>query len=143
MIFNPILFGVSGLAYFISGGRRGQQKCPTLVFSKLEMVWQLSLTHNEAILCQVKINCEFSKWRIIFDDVSITLRNTVKFTIFWYTLLTGVAHLTPIFKKMVFSSKHNMEMTKNEKLLKKTKKKFSGIFFDMTSSKKGRGSGLS
>ena len=32
---NPILFGVSGVAYFIWGGG---QKCPTLVFSKLEMV---------------------------------------------------------------------------------------------------------
>ena len=46
-------------------------------------------------------------------------------------------------KKMVFSSKHNMEITKSEKLLKKTKKKFSEIFFDMTSSKKERSLGLS
>ena len=36
-----------------------------------------------------------------------------------------------------------MEMTKSEKLSKRTKKKLSEIFFDMTSFKKGRGSGLS
>ena len=41
-------------------------------------------------------------------------------------------------KKMVFTSKHNMEMKKSEKLLKKKKKNFSWIFFDMTSSNKGR-----
>ena len=34
-------------------------------------------------------------------------------------------------------------MTKSEKLLKKTKKKFLGIFSDMTSSEKRRGSELS
>ena len=44
---------------------------------------------------------------------------------------------------MVFTSKHNMEMTKSEKLLKKTKQNFFGIFSDMTSSKKERGSELS
>ena len=44
---------------------------------------------------------------------------------------------------MIFTSKHNMEMAKSEKLLKKkTKKKFWGIFFDMISSEKERGSGL-
>ena len=43
---------------------------------------------------------------------------------------------------MVFTSKHNMEMTKSEKLLKKNGKKIFGFFFDLTSSKKGRGSGL-
>ena len=59
------------------------------------MVWQGNLAHIEAILCQVKINCEFSKWWIIFDDVSTTLRNTVKFTIFWYILLTGVVQSSP------------------------------------------------
>ena len=32
-------------------------------------------------------------------------------------------------KKMVFTSKHNMKMTKSEKLLKKMKKKFFGDFF--------------
>ena len=47
-------------------------------------------THVEAILCQVKSKCEFSKWQIIFDDISTTLRITVKFTIFLYMLLTGV-----------------------------------------------------
>ena len=45
---------------------------------------------------------------------------------------------------MVFTSKHNMEMTKSEKLLKKkTRKKNFGIFSNMTSFKKGRGSRLS
>ena len=34
-------------------------------------------------------------------------------------------------------------MTKSEKLLKKTKKKFLGTFSDMTSSEKRRGSELS
>ena len=43
---------------------------------------------------------------------------------------------------MVFTSKHNMEMTTSEKLLKKRKKNWGGIFSDMTSSKKGRGSEL-
>ena len=43
---------------------------------------------------------------------------------------------------MVFTSKHKMEMTKSEKLFKKTKNKFSRIFFDMTLSKKELGSGL-
>ena len=44
---------------------------------------------------------------------------------------------------MVFTSKHNMKMIKSEKLLKKKKrnKKFAD-FFDMTSSKKVRGSEL-
>ena len=44
---------------------------------------------------------------------------------------------------MVFTSKHNMKMKKSEKLLKKKKrnKKFAD-FFDMTSSKKVRGSEL-
>ena len=54
------------------------------------------------------------------------------------------SHNTYFQKKMVFTSKHNMEMTKSEKIIeKKTKKKISGIFFDMMSSKKGRGSGFS
>ena len=59
------------------------------------MVWHWNLAHIEAILCQVKINCEFSKWRIIFHDVSTTLRQTVTFTIFWYILLTGVVQSSP------------------------------------------------
>ena len=59
------------------------------------MVWQWNLAHTEDILCKVKINCEFSKWWIIFDDVSTTLHNTVKFTIFWYILLTGVVQSSP------------------------------------------------
>ena len=46
-------------------------------------------------------------------------------------------------KQMVFTNKRNMEMTKSEILLKKTENKFSGIFFDITSSTKGRVSGLS
>ena len=44
---------------------------------------------------------------------------------------------------MVFTSKHNMEMTKSEKLLKKNEIKNFVVFFDVTSTKKGRGSGLS
>ena len=36
-----------------------------------------------------------------------------------------------------------MEMIKSEQLLKKTKNNFFGIFSDMTSSNKGRGSELS
>ena len=63
--FNPILFVISGVAYFF-GGRGGRQKSPTLVFSKLEMVWQWNLAFIEAVLCQLKISCEFSKWEIIF-----------------------------------------------------------------------------
>ena len=45
---------------------------------------------------------------------------------------------------MVFTSKRNMDMTKSEKLLKKSKAKTKkiGNFFDMTSTKKGRGSEL-
>ena len=43
----------------------------------------------------------------------------------------------------IFTSKHNMEITKkNEKLLKTRKKKISDIFFHMTSSEKGLGLGL-
>ena len=42
---------------------------------------------------------------------------------------------------MELTSKHKMEMRKSEKLLKKTKKKFSGTFFDMMSSKKEHGFG--
>ena len=41
------------------------------------------------------------------------------------------------------TGKHNMEMTKGEKLLKKNEKKNFGDFIDMTSSKRGHGSGLS
>ena len=139
---NPILFGVSGVAYFIWGGG---QKCPTLVFSKLEMVWQWNLAHIEAILCQVKISCEFSKWRIIFDDVSTTLCNTVKFTSFWYILLTDVVQSSPdtYFQKRWFLlANTTWKWQKLKNYWKKRKKNFSGIFFDMTSSKKGRGSGF-
>lgn len=35
-VFNPVLFGVSGVAFFIWG--EGGQKCPIFVFSKVEMV---------------------------------------------------------------------------------------------------------
>ena len=42
----------------------------------------MTMKLGKAMLCQVNINCEFSKWRIIYDDVSTTLRNTVEFTIF-------------------------------------------------------------
>ena len=87
---EPILFGVTGLACFIYGGGGGQ-KCPTLVFSKLDMVWQWNLAHIEAILWQVKTNREFSELWIIFDGISTTLHNTVKFTIFYIYIIDGVS----------------------------------------------------
>ena len=43
---------------------------------------------------------------------------------------------------MELTSKHNMKMRKSGKILKKTKNKFSGTFFDMMSSKKEHGLGL-
>ena len=47
-------------------------------------------------------------------------------------------------EKMIFTSKQNIEMRKREKVLKKTTTtKFSGIFFYITSSMKGRGLWLS
>ena len=98
LILNLTLFYLGYLGKHILYGEGGGHKCPTLAFSKLEMVWQWDLAHMahiEAILCQVKINCEFWKWRIIFDDVSTTLHNAVKFTIFWYILLTGVFQSSP------------------------------------------------
>ena len=104
----------------------------TLVFSKLEMVWQWTLAHIEAILCKVKVNCEFLKWKIIFDDVSTTLRNTVKFTIFWYILLLGVVHSSPntYFQKRCFllaNTTWKWQKVKNH--WKKRKKKiFRGCF---------------
>ena len=45
-LFNTISFGVSGVAYFTFFGG-GVQNCPTLVFSKLEMVWQWNLARIE------------------------------------------------------------------------------------------------
>ena len=50
--------GYLGSIFYFGGGG---QKCPIVVFSKLEMVWQWNLAHIEAILCHVKINCGFSK----------------------------------------------------------------------------------
>ena len=110
--------------------RRGQ-KCPTLVFSKLEMVWQWNLAQIEAILCQVKINCEYSKRQISFDDVSKTLRNTVKFTIFWYILLTGVVQSSPntYFQKRWFLlANTTWKWQKVKNYWKKRKKNFRGFF---------------
>ena len=104
---------------------------PILVFFKLEMVWQWNLAHNEAILCQVKINREFSKWRIIFDDVSTTLRNTVKFTIFWYILLTGVIQSSPntYFQKRWFLlANATWKWQKVKNYWKKREKNFPGFF---------------
>ena len=109
------------------------------------MVWQWNLAHIEALLCQVKINGEFSKWRIIFDNTSTKLCNTGKFTIFWYILLTVVVQSSPntYFQKRWFLlANTTWKWQKGKNYWKKTKKKFSGIFFDMTSSKKGGGSGL-
>ena len=76
---------------FYLWGRGGGQKCPTLVFSKLDMVWQWNLAHIEAILWQVKTNREFSELWIIFDGISTTLHNTVKFTIFYIYIIDGVS----------------------------------------------------
>ena len=62
-VSNPILFGVSGVAYFIweeGGGGVGV----------MTMEWNLA--HIEAMICEVKIDCEFSKWQIIFDEASTT-----------------------------------------------------------------------
>ena len=74
--------------------------------------------------------CHKNKWCSVF---SFNRRYDVIQERAWFR-----ACLTLIFKKGCFF-KHNMEMTKSEKLLKKTKKNFLWIFFDMTSSKKGRG----
>ena len=119
------------LGYHILFWGIGGQKCPTLVFSKLEMVWQWNLAHIEAILCQVKANCAFSKWRIIFDDISTKLRNTVKFTIFWYILLTGVVQSSPntYFQKRWFLlTNTTWKWQKVKNYWKKRKKKFRGFF---------------
>ena len=78
--------------------------------------------------------CHKNKWCSVF---SFNRRYDVIQERAWFR-----ACLTLIFKKGCFF-KHNMEMTKSEKLLKKTKKKFLWIFFDMTPSKKGRGLELS
>ena len=96
------------------------------------MVWQWTLAHIEAILCKVKVNCEFLKWQIIFDDVSTTLRNTVKFTIFWYILLLGVVHSSPntYFQKRCFllaNTTWKWQKVKNH--WKKRKKKYCGDVF--------------
>ena len=98
------LFYLEYLGQYILFGEGGEAKYPALVFSKLEMVWQWNLAHIEANLCQVKINCEFSEWQIIFDDVSTTLHNTVKFTTFLYISLTGVVQSSPntYFQKRCF-----------------------------------------
>ena len=139
---NPILFGVSGVAYFIwivGGG----QKCPTLAFSEQEMVWQWNLARIEATISQVKINCEFSKWRIVFDDVSNTLRNTVLNLPFLIYIIDGISVHYGCTLLMVFTSKHNMEITKSEKLLKKAKKKISGFFSIWCHPRKGVVQGFS
>ena len=62
-VSNPILFGVSGVAYFIweEGGGGG---------GVMTMEWNLA--HIEAMICEVKIDCQFSKWQIIFDEASTT-----------------------------------------------------------------------
>ena len=96
------------------------------------MVWQWNLAHIEAILCQVKISCQFFNWRIIFDDVSTTLHNTVKFTMLWYILLTSVVQSSPntYFQKGWFLlAKTTWKWQKVKNYWKKTKKKFSGFFF--------------
>ena len=69
-----------------------------------------------------------------FDEVSTTLRNTVKFTIFWYILLTGVVQSSPntSFQERWFllaNTTWKWQKVKNYwKKRKKKKKKFRGFF---------------
>ena len=108
-VLNPILFGVS----------------------EVEMVWQWNLAHIEAIFCQVKINCEFSKRQIILEDVSTTMHNTVKLTIFWYILLTGMFQSSPntYFQKRWFLlANTTWKWQKVKSYEKKTKTNFPGFF---------------
>ena len=124
---NPI-WGIWGSTFYLRGR---WQKCPTLVFSKLEMVWQWNLASIEAILCQVKINCEISKRWIIFDDVSTTLRNTVKLTIFWHILLTGVIQSssdTYFQKRWFLLASTTWKWQKVRNYWTKRKKNFRGFF---------------
>ena len=79
-------------------------------------------------------NWEFSKWRIISDDVSITWHNTVKFTIFWYILLTGVVQSSPntSFQERWFlfaNTTWKWQKVKNYWKKRKKKKKNFGNFF--------------
>ena len=127
MLYRLTIWSIWGSIFYLAG----EQKCRTLAFSKLEMVWQWNLANIEAILCQVKISCEFSKWRIIFDDVSTTLRNTVKFTIFWCILLTGVVQSSPntyFHKRWFLLANTTWKWQKVENYWKKRKKNFRGFF---------------
>ena len=97
------------------------------------MVWQWNLAHIEAILCQVKIIFEFSKWRVIFDEVSTTFRNTLKFTINWCILLKGVVQSSanPYFQKRWFLlANTTWEWRKVENYWKKRKKNLGDFFRD-------------
>ena len=104
------------------------------------MVWQWNLAHIEAVLCQVKINCEFSKWRIIFDDVSTTLHNTVKFTIFLYILLMGMVQSSPntyFQKRWVLLVNTTWKRQKVKNYWKNRKIIFGGFFSIWRHSRKG------
>ena len=90
------------------------------------------MAHIEAILCQVKTNCEFSKWQIIFEDVSKTLHNTVKFSIFWCILLTGIVQSSPntYFQKRWFLlANTTWKWQKVKNYWKKRRKKIFEDFF--------------
>ena len=79
------IWGHFGQHILFRGG--GGAKMPYLVFSKLEMVWQWNLTHIEAISCQIKIKCEFSKWRIVLmtsAQHSVILENLPFFDIYYW-----------------------------------------------------------
>ena len=80
-------------------------------------------------------------WKIIEKNNIKNFADFIRYDVIqeraWFRAL-----LTPIFKKDGFTSKHNMEMAKSENFLKKTKKKFLRIFFNITSSKEKRGSGF-
>ena len=70
----------------------------------------------------------------------------VEFFPIWCHPRKGVIQSSPntYFQKRWFLlANTRWKWPKSEKLLKKTKEKFSSHFFDMTSSKKGRGPGLS
>ena len=75
-----------------------------------------------------------------------TKKTFVGFFSIWFHPRKGMIQSSPntYFQKRWFLlANTRWKWPKSEKLLKKTKEKFSSHFFDMTSSKKGRGPGLS
>ena len=82
-------------------------------------------------------------WKIIEKK---TKKTFVGFFSIWCHPRKGVIQSSPntYFQKRWFLlANTRWKWPKSEKLLKKTKEKFSSHFFDMTSSKKGCGPGLS